>query len=201
MRTQNRKGEGARLREELVDAAESLLFEQGDDRSVSLRAVARAAGVSAPSVYLHFEGKDDIVRAVLSRRFADLRRHIAETTDDVADPLGRLRAGAHAYCDWASAEPGGYRLLFNSPLATDPRFAGEGAAAFGHLVDRVEAVQRAGRGAQGDAWRLATLLWSGLHGLLVLRESRPGFPWPPLSSLVDELVDSLIGPPAAASRP
>jgi len=196
MRTRNRKGEGAQLREDLVDAADTLLVAAGDESAVSLRAVARQAGVSAPSVYLHFDGKQDLVGAVVDRRFRQLEAHIRAATADVADPVTGFRAGVHAYCDWAEREPGGYRLLFGTSVGTrsqdDPQ---AGADAFATLVEGLE-----GLGAQ-DPPRLAALVWAGLHGLLTLRQARPGFPWPPLDQQVEDLLERLVGiPPAAAGQ-
>ena len=53
-RRRNQRGQGARLREELIEAASDLLADQGNPDQVSIRAVATAAGVTPPSIYLHF---------------------------------------------------------------------------------------------------------------------------------------------------
>ena len=53
-RARNRRGEGARLRDDIVAAAVALLDETGDQAAVSLRAVARRVGIAAPSIYRHF---------------------------------------------------------------------------------------------------------------------------------------------------
>lgn len=193
MRARNRKGEGAQLRDELVDAADALLVAAGDESAVSLRAVARAAGVSPPSVYLHFEGKRDLVQAVVDRRFRQLEAHILAAAAAGEDSVAAFRAGVHAYCSWARAEPGGYRLLFASAVGArsieDPT---AGAAAFATLVQGLDAL------GTEDPPRLAALVWAGLHGLVSLREARPAFAWPALDQQVDELLERLVGIPAPA---
>lgn len=47
----NRRGEGALLRTEILTAATELIEAGGDERAVTLRAVARRAGIAAPSIY------------------------------------------------------------------------------------------------------------------------------------------------------
>jgi len=183
-RVRNPKGQGAQLREELLDAADALLVETGDEAAVSLRAVARAAGVSPPAVYLHFDGKEELVGAVVARRFRQLEAHIRAATAGIDNPGRSFRAGIDAYCDWAEAEPGGYRLLFSVPVGNDDHQAG--AAAFATLVDGLAALHVA------DPPRVAALVWAGLHGLLTLRQARPAFPWRPLAEQVDDLLARLV---------
>src|SRR3989442_1618984 len=60
VRTRYRRGEGARLREDILEAASRLFFEQGGAEGVTIRAVAAATRVSPPAVYLHFADKDEL---------------------------------------------------------------------------------------------------------------------------------------------
>ncbi|MCC2629981.1 MAG: TetR family transcriptional regulator [Thermomicrobiales bacterium] len=114
-RERNPQGEGARLREELIAAAGRLLAEDGDIDALSLRGVAREAGVAAPSVYLHFSSKEDLLRAVVGAHFAALQRAIETGVASGHDPTSRLLAGCLAYCRYATDQPGSYHLLFNTP--------------------------------------------------------------------------------------
>ncbi len=68
----NPRGEGDRLRQELITAANRLLRSGETIESLSLRAVARAVGIAATSVYLHFDDKASLLLAVYQRHFADL---------------------------------------------------------------------------------------------------------------------------------
>jgi len=58
------RGQGRKLREEILAAAERLLRETGDQEAVSIRAVADAVGVTPPSIYLHFADKTDLIFAI-----------------------------------------------------------------------------------------------------------------------------------------
>jgi AcrR family transcriptional regulator len=51
-RVRNRRGQGGRLRTDIVTAAAELLDEAGTEQAVTLRAVARRIGIAAPSIYV-----------------------------------------------------------------------------------------------------------------------------------------------------
>jgi AcrR family transcriptional regulator len=99
-RTRNRRGEGARLREEVIAAATRLIEEKGQD-AVSLRAIARSAGITAPSIYAHFEDLDDVLEAVVANTFDALAAYLRRGIEAHTDPVARLRGACHA--TWPSA--------------------------------------------------------------------------------------------------
>jgi AcrR family transcriptional regulator len=197
-RERNPQGEGARLRDELIAAAGRLLAADDDIGSLSLRGVAREAGVAAPSVYLHFASKEALLRAVVSAHFAELQRAIETGVASGLDPTSRLLAGCLAYCRYAVEQPSSYQLLFNTPRPDikDAGFAGtSGAAAFQTLVDGVTACIAAGVARPGDPFRMATDVWSALHGTASLRRATRGFPWPPLEDQVRGILEAFTGIP------
>jgi AcrR family transcriptional regulator len=197
-RERSPQGEGARLRDELIAAAGRLLATDSDVDSLSLRAVAREAGVAAPSVYLHFASKEALLNAVVSAQFAALQRAIETEVASGDDPASRLLAGCLAYCRYAVEQPGPYQLLFNTPRPDikDPNFAGtSGAAAFQTLVDGVAASIAAGVARPGDPFRIATDIWAALHGTASLRRATRGFPWPPLEEQVRGILEAFTGIP------
>lgn len=71
-RVRNRRGQGDRLRDEIVTAAVDLLDEAGDAGAVTLRSVARRVGIAAPSIYRHFPDQPAIMLAVVRNAFAEL---------------------------------------------------------------------------------------------------------------------------------
>src|SRR5947199_3833796 len=96
-----RRGEGERLRAEIVEAASRMLAETGDVSQVSLRAVAREVGIATTSIYLHFRALDELVLAVKMRYFDEFGAVLRAAEEAAgADPLARVRAGAHAYVDY-----------------------------------------------------------------------------------------------------
>ena len=69
-RPRNPRGEGARLRDQLLQATADLLNEFGDADRVSVRAIARRAGVSPTALYLQFPDRDALVAAAVDAGFA-----------------------------------------------------------------------------------------------------------------------------------
>ena len=189
-----RRGEGDRLRDEIVEAACRLLHQTGDLSTLSLRAVAREVGVATTSLYLHFDNITELARAV-KIRWLDLLADEVKSAAAAAssEPIDRVRAIAHAYVNAGMVDPNRYRVLFTSEMLPQTGATGFlGAAAFDAAHARVvEAVP-----PSVDAHLVTVQFWCAMHGLVTLRQARPTFPWPDLDKQVDDLVDRLIGPSA-----
>lgn len=191
-RRPNRRGEGARLRNDLVDAAAALVAEAGHARDLSLRAVARRAGIATTSVYPHFADVDALKSAVAERGHAELDRYRHEASRDIADPASALLARCRGYGRFAVDHPGYYRVMFGPELPD--RLAYDAADSPGRraLTGLAESIGRCSSGA--DSHELAVLVWGALHGMASLRIDRPRFDWPmPLDRAIDEAVRRLVG--------
>jgi len=201
-RRRNPRGQGERLRDDIIEAA-SRLLEDPAGPPLSLRAVAREVGVAATSVYLHFDDVESLVRAVASRRFTDLIRAQDAASAHVADPCDRLRAACLMYCEFGLAHPGHYQVTFTSPLPVGDDLPWDqmpGQQAWTHFVEGVAPC--IGRAPDDpEAVRTALLLWQQLHGTVSLRISRPRFPWPPLADTVTEAVSRLTSTAATPPSP
>lgn len=204
-RPRSPQGQGGRLREELIAAADRILARTGDEEGLALRAVAREAGVAAPSIYLHFANKEELVEAVMLGHFAELRKALEEGVARADDPAAKLRAGCLAYCRFGLAHPGPYRVMFGPWTTAFPTTSWDeipGADTFGLLVEGVAACMAHGVAPAGDPLRVATGVWAALHGVVSLRQPVPTFPWPPVEALVEDVVVGLVGvPPAGAEEP
>jgi AcrR family transcriptional regulator len=195
-RTRNPQGEGFRLRQELIAAAGRLLASGADTETLTLRGMAREAGVAAPSVYLQFANKEALLQAVVDEHFTALRHAIEAGSAAAQDAPSGLLAGCLAYCRYAAEHPGSYRILFNTPRPrnVDSQFAGsEGAVAFQTLVDGVAECIADGVARSGDPFRIASDIWPALHGVASLRQFAPSFPWPPLEDQVRGILETFTG--------
>lgn len=196
-RRRARRGEGHRLREELIAAASDLLGELGDPNQLSMRAVAAAAGVSPPSIYLHFADKQALLVAVLRERWAELDRLLADAAATAGDPFQALRSWCLAYLRFAEERPGHYRVLFSAAAPAgvgDDSETHPGAPTFLALVTAVQRCLDAGAPADAarDSWFLALQLWLSGHGLVDLRiGQRFPFPWPPAEDVLDAILADL----------
>ena len=72
VRRARRRGEGEKLRDEILVAVSELLDETNDELAVSIRAIADRVGVTAPSIYRHFADKDEMLSAVCAVVFVQL---------------------------------------------------------------------------------------------------------------------------------
>ncbi|MEV0383059.1 TetR/AcrR family transcriptional regulator [Nonomuraea sp. NPDC050643] len=184
-RVRARRGEGVLLREEILRAAEDLLTESGSEDALTLRAVALRAGVSTPSVYLHFADKEALVEAVCMRVWDELGRLFAVNLG--GDPFLALGRCARAYARFALDHPVQYRVLMMRPSAT-PGVPPAAAEAFLHMVRAVTACVET-RVLEGDPEELALGLWSAVHGCVSLLIAQPSFPWPrDQEALIDHIV-------------
>lgn len=196
-RARNRRGEGEKLRAEILSAAVHILERDGRAEAVTLRAVAREVGIAAPSIYAHFDDRDAILAAVISDAFAELLAALtAPEIDGESDPVDRLFAGCRAYLEFAERKPQRYRVLFQSPRPPDleanvPVDQMIGYDAFTVLVSRISACVAAGRSSSTEPFEDATALWVALHGYATLHAAVPSFPWLARNELLDRIVPSL----------
>jgi AcrR family transcriptional regulator len=193
-RSRNRRGEGGQLRDQVLAAASALLLELQDEEKVTIRAVASAVGVSAPSVYLHFPDKGSLIFEVCQELFAELDAFIEAAVAGVDDPVESMRGRALAYVHFGLEHPEQYRVLFMSRPSAVPDTFDSGklltSAAFAHLFENVEAVLATGALRDDlEAYPLALEMWALVHGHTSLRIGHPDFDWPP----VDEHVSSACG--------
>jgi AcrR family transcriptional regulator len=194
-RARARRGEGEKLRDEILEAAERLLIATGDEEAVTIRAVADAVGVTPPSVYLHFADKDELLFAICERHFGQLDRVTQEAAAASDDLLESLALRGRAYIRFGIEHPEQYRILFMRPPSHTPESFQidrlRDAAAFGHLVEHVSRCIQAGL-IDGDPLLVSLGLWAVVHGLTSLLISKPEFPWPDVDVISDHVCRASI---------
>jgi AcrR family transcriptional regulator len=192
VRPRSRRGEGEKLRDDLLDATERLMLESGHADAVSIRAIADAVGVTPPSIYLHFPDKESLIFAVCERHFETFDSVIEEAGTSTDDPVESLRRRGQAYVRFGLDNPEPYRILFMTRTEGERQrdaLTGAGARAFQHLVDAVQQCIDAGAFRPVDPLLAATGVWAAVHGVTSLLISLPGFPWPDVETLVDHVCD------------
>jgi len=192
-RSRARRGEGELLHAEILDAAERLLLETGNEEAVSVRRIADAVGVTPPSIYLHFSDKDELIFAVSERQFTELDRVMEAAVVGIDDPLEELYQRGKAYVRFGLEHPEQYRILFmrggsHAAAASDENRIRR-ASAFDHMVEAVGRCIDAGLFPKtSDPFVVAVELWAVVHGLTSLIISKPTFSWPDADTLTDHLL-------------
>ncbi|MEM7586054.1 MAG: TetR/AcrR family transcriptional regulator [Acidobacteriota bacterium] len=161
------------LRTSLLDAA-SILLEANGAQALSLRQVAREAGVSHAAPYRHFNDRHGLLEALAMRGFEALEQRLDEVTEAYPDHARRqVVKGCRAYVAEALAWPQRTHLMFGGfidPTQCSTELTAAIDKSFGKLVALVE------RG-EGTLFReLPTLdlvlgLWSTTHGFATLATS------------------------------
>lgn len=153
-------------RERLLEAARQVVARDGVS-GLTLRAIAREAGVSHGAPLRHFPTLASLLAAVSAGGFDRLIASVADAIEGEDDPRRRIAAAGHGYVRFALAQPGVYAVMFRPDLSdtTDPAYQAAGLASFEQLAGLVA-------DAQADGWhpdvprdQVAAVLWANVHGL------------------------------------
>lgn len=159
------------LRRALLDAALMMVEKEGP-RGVSLRAVARLAGVSPAAPYRHFVGKEGLLAAVAEEGFHALADGMTTASAANKDlPLAEFRAIALAYVKFAAVRPSHFRVMFGPEVANHKKYPGLQESMeriFTILTKVISDSQRRGLEGAAEPRQLAMAAWATLHGLATL---------------------------------
>ncbi len=156
----------------LLDAA-LMLVERDGPKGVSLRAVARVAGVSPAAPYRHFAGKEGLLASVAEEGFRALAEALEEASAENREmPLAEFRAIGLAYVRFAASHPSHFRVMFG-PEITDrgayPGLCETADRAFAVIENAIAHSQRSDLEAgETDPHRLAVAARATFHGLATL---------------------------------
>ena len=181
------------LRRALLDGALRLIEESGIHH-LSLREVARRAGVSHAAPYRHFPDKNALLAAIALEGFALLTESLVSARVP-GKPLFSFLESAWAYVSFALAHPAHMAVMFGTAIdepAACPGLPEESAGAFQVLVHYIEEAQRAGALRTADSRTLAMAAWSLVHGLAMLVNENGGIPRAQAESMTRALTEILL---------
>ncbi len=160
------------LRRALLDAALRVIAE-GGVAGLTLREVARQAGVSHNAPYHHFADKAALVTALVDEGFAQFAKTMQFAYDAATgSALDKMVSVGVAYVRFAMEHPAQFRLMFRPELrASDGCLplkhadVPETSSGYEVVIRALQAAQREGLVAEGDIDHLALAAWSTVHGL------------------------------------
>lgn len=158
------------LRDDLVQAALELL-RRGSEEELTLRAVARRAGVSQTAPYRHFSDKGALLAAVAETGFSKLDVRCKSALSKAKGPEQRLHRLGTAYVRFALEEPALYRLMFGAELGQFKReypVLADGAKQVYDLLGTTVAALLPDAAAANEVETACVAAWSLVHGLASL---------------------------------
>lgn len=193
------------LRAQLI-AEVSRLIERDGVEKFSIAEAARNVGVSSGAPYKHFRDRTELLINVVAEGIDRLRLAMEEGRE--AMPHGSMEAVCGvglAYVDFATSQPGLFRLIFGSTdmLGPDERLAERGERAFDVVI--VSVARYLGVAPSHPvAVRRAYILWRFVHGhsFLTLDKKEPQhMPLPPDAELLEEIGRGILDAPFERSLP
>jgi AcrR family transcriptional regulator len=189
------------LRAVLLEQAETVLRERGID-ALSLRELAREAGVSHGAPRSHFPDRNALLDALAARGFARLADEIQQAASRARDDHAHtLRAAAAAYVHFAVREPALLDLMFATKADGPPEAVRSAAERlFGTMTGIMDAGVEAGAYGAQDVGRLTLLLSATVQGISVLVTSGR-ITTPQSDALIDDAITLFLSGASAERRP
>lgn len=162
------------LRNALLQASERLLAKTGV-AALSLREVAKQAGVSHAAPYRHFKGKAALMSGLAQSGFSRLQIAIRMAADKIPyDPEQKLVEAGVAYVHLALRHPALMQLMFSAApgQVVDRELRQAAMGTLDPLVDIINTGIEAGVFRDRDAHELALVAWTSMHGLAMLLVAR-----------------------------
>ena len=187
-RQRNLRGHGALLRDEILSAATRVIDLSQSESEVSLRSIAREAGIATMSVYAHFEDRDDLLMAVAEASWTQVSDEITEHSKSGRTARTRLLLGCQAYVSFAKRFPLRYALMTQ---------AGDVTPAARQVLEQVIRGLLACRSRDPQSpptiasHRIAAAFSVSLHGVAMLHRTDAPSLW--LSEFTtDEIIRSMV---------
>jgi AcrR family transcriptional regulator len=169
------KQEQRSAKRQLIEVAAARVFAQKGYRHATVADVARAAGISAGTIYLYFASREDLLFATVLAEVDALEQRMRGQLDPSAPADQALRSLMKAYCEYALERPEGFRMVTaglerEARLKADPQLVAEyNRRALGCLELLQEVIARGiedGSFRAAEAWELTHAVWGACHGLL-----------------------------------
>lgn len=174
-------------REQILAEALRLFLDKGLHH-VTTRDIARAVGISQPSLYAHFKSREEIAFELSERAFGELGERMANACAAPGTPAERLRRMGLEYVRFGLEQSAAYRVAFmlETSKANKHLIHGPGRRCFAILHNLFIDVRQSDDAAAAIQ---AQSTWASIHGLVALLLARPDFPWAGLEALIYRHLD------------
>ena len=162
------------VRREIREAAKTLYNREGQ-ASLSVRAIAKEAGVSVGTIYTYFGSLQGLTESLWNAPVSALAKELQTIAEETRDPVARVRGLMASYRQFAKDNQRIYRnvFLFVRPLEKPSPIVepAEDAILPALLTAAIKEGQDQGRIKPGKPEDFAMMLWGSLHGCLALQHN------------------------------
>jgi AcrR family transcriptional regulator len=190
------------FRDRLCEAATRIFAEKGAD-GFTMRQLATELSVSPMTPYRYFKDKDDILAAVRARAFDQFAETLENADDSGSTPGERSLAVGRGYETFARNHPEAYKLIFDVSQPSEqnyPDLVRAGQRARRTLTRHLEGLRDAGL-IKGDPLLIGTVVWSAMHGALMLQLAGKLPPEYDFARIRDEIFGIIANAYGAAGKP
>ncbi len=157
------------LKQRIVEGARQVLLSDGY-RNFSLRKIAREIDVSATSIYLHFENKDELVHTLMEEAIERLNNQLEKSITTPDDPISKLETLAHEYITFALEHPREYQVIYLISSEEMTRYPKEkfrkARKGYEIVTDVLKEGVESGLIAEQKPRIAAYTFWAQLHGVM-----------------------------------
>jgi len=197
-------GEIENIRDNMIHEAVSLINETGFS-NFSMRKLGSRLGIAAKTIYNYFTDKDELYLMILTRGFDVLLETMEKAKEESRTPYQQLRAMARAYVSFGLENPHHYNILFSLDVPKYTDYVGtrheeladtQNRSALKVAVLTREVMVTGARKSRGvkmkDIDHHLMHIWSTLHGIVSLLNSRVTLEVGDFTTSVDRLVDDTV---------
>lgn len=157
------------LREQILDTSRRLLNEKGVS-ALSMRKIAGEIGVSATSIYLHFENKDHLMHTLIEEAVEELSHELEVNVKTVEGTLERFEKIIRCYVDFGLKNPEKYQVIYNVRSNAMARYPKEkfrkARRGYYLLVETIKKGVEENLMEVADPLIAAYSIWAQLHGVV-----------------------------------
>jgi AcrR family transcriptional regulator len=157
------------LREKILNISRHLLYNEGHT-SLSMRGIAKEVGVSATSIYLHFDNKDHLLHTLIEEAVEALSVSIEERVNEDSDIISQFESIIRGYTEFAFAYPEKYQIIYMVRSDAMSRYPKEkfrkARRCYELLVKVIESGVKKGLMEEKDPLIAAYSIWGQLHGII-----------------------------------
>jgi AcrR family transcriptional regulator len=161
-----------------------------------MRKIAKRADVTATSIYLHFENKDDLLLVLVEESIANLNRVLRSALDETASPIEQLESLADAYVGYAMKNPQEYEIIYMVRPEEMPKYPKEKFQLVREIYELLAGIIERGKERNlfdvEDPLVSAYTLWAQIHGVVSVILGKRLDTRVPIERFLDLAIDHII---------